>query len=172
MSHADGSSLMPLVHGGAAGPASAYAETYFPLFFMNWAPLRSIQDDRWKYVDAPTPELYDLANDPRERLNLAGREPARVSALRTALNGVSNGAGAMATAKPDREATEKLAALGYIGAGARSAAAVTAAGHADPKDVIGTFNELRQANTDVHNGRLLSWAPGEPGTPSRTITLD
>ena len=85
---------------------------------MNWAPLRSIQDDRWKFIEAPAPELYDLAADPHERVNLARREPARTGALRRALDSLSSGAGAMATAKPDREAIEKLAALGYVGVGA------------------------------------------------------
>jgi Arylsulfatase A and related enzymes len=71
----------------------------------------------WKFIDAPAPELYDLATDPHEQSNLATREPARAAALRRALDSVSGtGAGAMATAIPDREAIEKLAALGYIGA--------------------------------------------------------
>jgi tetratricopeptide (TPR) repeat protein len=38
----------------------AYGESYFPLLYLNWAPLRSIQDERWKFIDAPAPELYDL----------------------------------------------------------------------------------------------------------------
>src|SRR5262249_60943851 len=88
---AEGVSLVPLVRGGRTGPASAYGETYFPLLFMNWAPLRSIQDDRWKFVDAPVQELYDLVNDPREGINLAGREPARAAAMRRALGAVARG---------------------------------------------------------------------------------
>ena len=27
---------------------------------MNWAPLESLRDGRWKFIDAPEPELYDL----------------------------------------------------------------------------------------------------------------
>src|SRR5262249_29156816 len=71
-----GQSLMPLVNGSGAAPESAYAETYFPLFYMNWAPLRSLQDERWKFVDAPEPELYDLSADARDRTNLPRRQPA------------------------------------------------------------------------------------------------
>jgi len=153
LADAQGQSLLPLARGGRQGPASAYSETYFPLFFMNWAPLRSIQDDRWKFVDAPAPELYDLATDPREQSNLAGREPGRIAALRHALDGVSGtGTGAMTTAKPDRDAIEKLAALGYIGATSVAAAPSGGGARPDPKKMIGTFNRLREANRAVTHG--------------------
>ena len=39
-----------------------------------WAPLTGVVAGRWKYIDLPLPELYDLATDPREERNLAGRE--------------------------------------------------------------------------------------------------
>src|SRR4029077_4030536 len=48
---ADGRSLLPLIAGTGKGPEDAYSETYFPQLYMNWAPLRSIQDARWKFID-------------------------------------------------------------------------------------------------------------------------
>jgi choline-sulfatase len=162
---AQGQSLLPLARGGPQGPASAYSESYFPLFFMNWAPLRAIQDDRWKFIDAPAPELYDLAADPHERSNLAAREPARAAALRRALDSVSGtGAGAMATAVPDREAIEKLAALGYIGATSGSHVENGAATRPDPKTMIGVFNRLRDANGAVTHAR-----PAEAEATAREV---
>jgi choline-sulfatase len=150
----EGQSLLPLARGGRERPAAAYSETYFPLFFMNWAPLRAIQDDRWKFIDAPAAELYDLATDPHERSNLAAREPARAAALRRALESVSGaGRGAMTTAKPDRDAIEKLAALGYIGATSVPTVANGSVTRSDPKTMIGIFNRLRGANHDVTHGR-------------------
>jgi arylsulfatase A-like enzyme/Tfp pilus assembly protein PilF len=150
-----GQSLMPLVNGRAAPPESAYAETYFPFFYMNWAPLRSLQDERWKFVDAPEPELYDLSADARELTNLAGREPARAAALKRALDTMSQGtAGAMSERAMDRETIQKLAALGYVAPSAPAVAADKSGAQPDPKKVIGLFNKLREANTALQNGRL------------------
>src|SRR5439155_1089637 len=89
----------------------------------------------------------------REQSNVAGREPGRIAALRHALEGVSGtGTGAMTTAKPDRDAIEKLAALGYIGATSVAAAPSGAGTRPDPKKMIGTFNRLREANRAVTHG--------------------
>jgi arylsulfatase A-like enzyme/Tfp pilus assembly protein PilF len=152
-----GSSLLPVGrHDRTASPTLAYAETYFPLFFMNWAPLRSIEDDRWKFVDAPVPELYDLANDPAERSNLATQEPGRAGAMRRALESASGGgAGAMSTAKPNADALRKLAALGYVSA-TPGAPVADAASRPDPKALIGVFNRLRAANSDMRTGRAAA----------------
>ena len=152
---AHGQSLMSLVRGGALGPSSAYAETYFPLFYMNWAPLRSIQDDRWKFIDAPAPELYDLSKDPHEQTNVAEREPARTAALRRALDSLTGGGeGTMAMGRMDHEALQKLAALGYIGAPGHTAGPGASGARPDPKVMIGVFNRLREANVALREGRL------------------
>ena len=154
MAGIEGESLMPVVRGETAGPGSAYGETYFPLLFMNWSPLRSIQDDRWKYIEAPEPELYDLAADPGEQTNLATRDPARLAALRRALDLTAAARPeAPPGAVPNRETVEKLASLGYIGtpAALRPAEALK---RPDPKKMIGIFNRLRLANTALVEGRL------------------
>jgi arylsulfatase A-like enzyme/cytochrome c-type biogenesis protein CcmH/NrfG len=149
-----GQSLMPTVSGHGAAPESAYAETYFPLFYMNWAPLRSLQDDRWKFIDAPEPELYDLSADAHERTNLAAREPARAAALKRALDAMTQGTtGAMSERQMDRETVQKLAALGYVAPSAPAIAADTQGARPDPKKMIGIFNRLREANAALQQGR-------------------
>ncbi len=52
---------------------------------FGWAPLRSLRDARFKYIDAPRPELYDLLNDPNERRNLAPGRRAAVLDYRSRL---------------------------------------------------------------------------------------
>jgi arylsulfatase A-like enzyme len=69
-----GRSLLPLVQG--AGPAqSAYAETYLPFYTYGWAKLRVLRQERWKYIDGPAPELYDIMRDPRELSNQLKEQP-------------------------------------------------------------------------------------------------
>ena len=156
---AQGRTLMPLVRGAATGARSAYAESYFPLLYMNWAPLRSIQDERWKFIDAPTPELYDLQRDASEQTNLAEREPARAAALRRALDAVTGGApGVMTRRTIDADTAAKLAALGYVGSAGSGMTPTSGAEGPDPKQMIGVFNRLRQANAAVQGGRFAEAA--------------
>ena len=37
---------------------------------LGWSPLRAVRTARWKYVEAPRAELYDLHSDPSETRNL------------------------------------------------------------------------------------------------------
>ncbi|PYR90165.1 MAG: hypothetical protein DMF84_21975 [Acidobacteria bacterium] len=138
-----------------------YAETYLPQFYLNWAPLRTLRDDRWKYIDAPGPELYDVSHDPGEMRNLYASQPQTAAAMRAALQRLTAGsAGSMNIGAIDRETAEKLAALGYVGAAGDVVPARggyhEGAGDAaprDPKDVIGLFNRLRRANSAVRDRR-------------------
>jgi hypothetical protein len=81
-----GRSLWTLALGGDA-PASfsSYFESLSSSLNQGWAPLRGLFDGRFKYIDLPLPELYDIAPDPKELKNLVASEPARLEALRNAL---------------------------------------------------------------------------------------
>jgi arylsulfatase A-like enzyme/Tfp pilus assembly protein PilF len=164
---AQGRSLLPLVDGRAPGPGEAYSETYFPRLYMNWAALRSIQDDRWKFIDAPSPELYDLRDDARELANLAPREPARTAALKRAFDTVTGGGeGPVAPGRVDRDTAQKLAALGYIGAAA-DRPTETSAARRDPKAMIGVFNRLRGANIAIQRRQF-----GDAESAARAVLED
>ena len=147
-------SLLPLIEGRSAGPPPpAYAETLLPKFYMNWAPLRALRDGRFKLIDAPRPELYDLQTDPGESRNLYAERAQTASALRQGLERLAAAGDAMSLQTLDREAMEKLAALGYIGAGAEPQTAAPES-LADPKDFIALFDRLRQANSAVRERRF------------------
>src|SRR5512143_1311416 len=120
---------------------------------MNCPPLRAPRDGRYKLIDAPRPELYDLATDPGELRNLYAEQPKTAAALREGLDRLAASGDAMSVQTLDREAMEKLAALGYIGAGAEPRVA-DATSLADPKDFIALFDRLRQANSAVRERRF------------------
>ena len=156
-----GRSLLPLINAAPSGePEPIYAETYLPQFYLNWAPLRTLRDGRWKFIDAPKPELYDLTKDPAERDNLFHTQPGTGEAMRAALARLTGGThGAMTAATIDREVSEKLAALGYIGAGEHTTAPPGETAQRDPKDVIAVFNQLRLANSAVRDRRFREALP-------------
>jgi arylsulfatase A-like enzyme/Tfp pilus assembly protein PilF len=171
-------SLVPLIEGRPAGPPPpAYAETLLPKFYMNWAPLRALRDGRFKLIDAPRPELYDLSADPGEAHNLYAERAQTASALRQGLERLAAAGDAMSLQTLDREAMEKLAALGYIGAGAEPRTAAPES-LADPKDFIALFDRLRQANSAVRERRFEEAIPilktvlrGDPRNAFATLIL-
>jgi tetratricopeptide (TPR) repeat protein len=59
----------------------------------------------------------------------------------------------------DREAMEKLATLGYVGAGAEPGKTEPSRVPVDPKDMIAVFNRLRRANSAVRDRRFSEALP-------------
>jgi tetratricopeptide (TPR) repeat protein len=154
--------------GSLRGTASAtepvtYAESLVPLLHFGWSDLRVLREGRWKYIQAPRPELYDLERDPGEKKNLLARSvtggappgdlTSRAEAMRGALGrflDAERRAGASGTnaASVPPELLEKLGALGYVGGGSP---AETSTPGADPKDKVEDF---RVANSQIREGLL------------------
>jgi arylsulfatase A-like enzyme/Flp pilus assembly protein TadD len=85
---------------------------------FGWAGLAGLRADGWKWIGAPTPELYDLAADPGETRNRAAAEPARAARLAERLASMRAGPAAIGQSRglsPEQE--ERLAALGYVASG-------------------------------------------------------
>ena len=107
--------------GPAPAPAAAFAEEDH-----EGNVLHSIRTDQWKLIlaNAGNPrglepaELYDVANDPRERNNLAAAQPDRVQSMTKDLDVLQQGARAKAVTGEvgtlDDASKERLRALGYI----------------------------------------------------------
>jgi len=68
---------------------------------FGWAPLRSLRADRYKVIDAPRAELYDLARDPTEKHNALTEHPSVAAAMLQRLR--SFDAGEQATPARDAE---------------------------------------------------------------------
>lgn len=118
-----------------------YAETLYPRFHFGWSDLASLTDQRYQYIEAPRPELYDWTQDPVEKLDLSPGLPPAFRSMRAQL---------LATERPlqapgaaDAETIRKLASLGYLASRSPDAASKDLP---DPKDRIQTVGRLKEAS--------------------------
>jgi len=170
----DGVDLSALLAGRPLPDRALYAETRAPLFDFGWSPLKTIRLDGWKYIDAPSPELYDLARDPGETSNLFARERNRASALAAKLAtfaDVSVASGAQ-PGDVDREALSRLAALGY----ANGRTAGSTGPRPDPKDrraIAARFGEVASGELrgDALESALREILKADPKNPQAHVRL-
>lgn len=134
-----GVSLWALAHEKQS-PRRVYSETLYPRFHFGWSDLASLTDDRYEYIEAPRPELYDWRADPGETRDLSAGLPPAFRSMRIELGRMSRTLQAPGAADPDT--IKKLASLGYISA---APANVTARDLPDPKDRIHTIDRLKDA---------------------------
>jgi len=149
-----GRSLKPLLDGAAHLPEQAvYSEAMYSRYHFGWSELTALTDDRFRYIRAPSDELYDLKRDPHERDNLAAqRVPAR-QALRNALERLVAGRALPVPAAVSADARERLQALGYVSATSDISTA-PADSLPDPKDKRDVLETYRAA---VDRGGERKW---------------
>jgi tetratricopeptide (TPR) repeat protein len=98
----------------------SYAESEFGRLHFGWAPIRSIRDGTWKYIDAPEPELYELPKDRAETANQQQARPETARALARALADVADSkrprppADADDRSAADPDTAARLRSLGYV----------------------------------------------------------
>jgi tetratricopeptide (TPR) repeat protein len=142
-----GTSLVPLARGQEL-KLLALVESWYPRYHYGWSELVAVRDGRYKLIQAPRRELYDLAEDPGELHDLAAEQPERADALEQALEDllerVTSEDAARGPSIMDPETEERLQALGYIG-GSISPRHLEDRPRGDPKDKIDLFNLLRKA---------------------------
>jgi choline-sulfatase len=149
----DGQTLVPLLHGHPGDPERpTYAESYYQHVLLGWSPLRAIRTSRWKFIEAPRPELYDLKNDPAELTNRLRERENLAHALRNLLP-PSEPPGADEQTPPvsaaTAEARDRLRSLGYL-----SGRTVRPAGEAiDPKDRVSVWSAIEEG---------LEWIDRDP----------
>jgi arylsulfatase A-like enzyme/cytochrome c-type biogenesis protein CcmH/NrfG len=151
----EGRSLRPTVDGREMEDAPAYAESLYPERQFGWAPLFAWRTARFKFIEAPRPELYDLRADPGEKRNAVGEDRDRVEELRRTLAAaLATEPSRTPTAEVDPETAERLAALGYLGGGGVSAPGPS--GPRDPKDGIRLMPHLNRGMSVVRTDPALA----------------
>ena len=112
-----GRSLKPLLDGGELPARLVYSESLFARYQFGWSPLFTVTDGRYRYIDAPTAELYDLEADPGSRSNLAETQPREAARLAAELKKIAAEpmAEAREPADPRAEDRDHLLALGFLG---------------------------------------------------------
>lgn len=144
----DGETLMPYLAGKTAADRPAFGETDYPLRF-GWAPLRSVREEGFKFIEAPRPELYNLQADSGEMKNLYEPWNPNVQKLRAMLADLKSKmpAASPSAASVGQGTLDELRALGYLGkADVGSSTTVPEPSLLpDPKDKIQEQNLLHTA---------------------------
>ncbi len=146
----DGHSLVSV---SSDSTRAVYMETLSTQLNDGWAPLFGVRDLRGKYIEAPTPEFYDLITDPNESTSLLASREDDVERLADALEALTAtfpGDTGSATVTPTDEEIQRLAALGYV---VGSGSAGDARSQLDPKIMIRSVEERLQGIHLMQRGR-------------------
>jgi choline-sulfatase len=131
-----------------------YAESVYARDSFHWAALRSLRMGRWKYIQAPHAELFDLEKDPREQSNLARQNAAEAAMLRSELarlmarHARTEPAGVQDSSSQTRTALESL---GYLAGSSRQAPSDQGP---DPKDRLAEYQMFDDALDAMYSQRI------------------
>ncbi len=127
------------------GP-TAYSESLYPDLALGWSPLRGLEDGDHRLILAPTPELFDVRQDPGETTNRAAIDVAVFQRLKRRLGEAirsfdDKGAPAEAVAL-EADSLEQLRSLGYVSASAGSSRSRNRPPR-DPKAGLEVWNRIQ-----------------------------
>lgn len=197
----DASALLGPESADTVGPqrsdepgGGVYSETLLPASAYGWSSLHAVTDDRYRYILAPRPELYDLGADPSEGRNLASTHPEVAARLRGLVEDELSRAVDRREAALDEETRSELEALGYLSGSSDGGVPQDGAAPIDPKDglarlarfdrakelrnagnvegAIALFAELLETNPDngpVRTHLAEAWLAA--GRPDRSLAL-
>jgi arylsulfatase A-like enzyme/Tfp pilus assembly protein PilF len=132
-------------------PEEIYSESRYARNHFGCAALRTLRLDRYKYIDAPNPELYDLSSDPRESRNLYTSQPLTAADLRKRMRALLAGVSIAKARKPAPDTVSALRSLGYL-SGSPTSSRVEP--RTDPKDRIADFESYSHALALASAARL------------------
>lgn len=132
----------------------AYTETFYTRLHYGWSELQGWYNDKFKYIQAPRAELYNLETEGDNGQNFILRESLKGKKMKRALEKFirdqSRNSLIPGDKKHNPEDLKKLAALGYI------TTSVDTKGKknlADPKDKLETYNMYLKNHDLMKEGR-------------------
>jgi arylsulfatase A-like enzyme/Tfp pilus assembly protein PilF len=155
----DGKSLARelLVETAKPEPSFAYSESMNPLYNHGWSDLRSIRDDQYRYIKAPTEELYDVMRDFRQSKNIFEERADLAENSRGILEHLLSVGEVDVRGDDirsmDPEARAALAALGYVWS-EEGELSLDESNLADPKDRVHAWEKAQFANQLVRLGQI------------------
>ena len=150
-----GRSLLPAMREGKMPAQDLYLESFFASEAFHCAPIQGIIRGRFKYLDLPRPELYDLLADPGERENLVSARAASAREMKAGVHDLARrlGTGAMESGRRLTAAErDALASLGYI----TSAPSGAGGAPADPKDKIAGWDVFTRGAEQAAAGQAAA----------------
>jgi choline-sulfatase len=144
----EGASLL----SAAARPI--YAESLHAHHSFGWSPLRSVREGNFKYIEAPKAELYNLREDPGERVNILEKNPAEARRMRGDLEKLMARYSAKQKVPASGVSPETRALLGSLGYLAAGPGAKLGGSGADPKDRLPEFQLYERAMVFLYERRL------------------
>ncbi len=162
----DGLSLRPAIRGGELPLRSVYFESLAGALLFGWSSLEGVRIGDWKLIDSLSPQLFNVAEDPGETVDLAAQEPQRIDELRAELAAMRNDweelqQGRNSIGVPlSAEKAAQLDALGYL-SGSGGSVENTLEGSPEPRDRLHlepAIHAARELSINGHNeAALVSW---------------
>jgi tetratricopeptide (TPR) repeat protein len=119
-----------------------------------------VETEKYHFIDAPQPELYDLSQDPGETKNLYAEKKAVAEEMRarltTLIGQYSAGSELAQKTGLDPALMERLKSLGYAGFSGGGNPTITDRSLPDPKDRIQLYELISDAIADSQHGQYQS----------------
>ncbi|HMB69783.1 MAG TPA: tetratricopeptide repeat protein, partial [bacterium] len=136
----------------------AYGESYYSAINFGWSAVLSWRDDRWTYIEAPAPELYDRRTDPEESVDVSSQHPDVVERLSRKIAELTTLPDEPSGPALDPDTEAQLLALGYV-TGGSSGGALQIDTSKSPRKLIRAVNHMFRGIALMSQGKVAEALP-------------